>query len=169
MKNAIVWIACMLLTATLFSCKKGDTGAKGADGLNGVDGNANVKQYSFGAQNLQTSSFVQLQITTTRDTMDRSAWFVYLYYQSLDRWYSMPGQGAGGATQYRVSMGYSSNKVNFYIDKTGTGENYAQAKVVRIYTGAPIPGGRVAADGSRLPDIDFTNYEAVRDYYQLPR
>ncbi|AXY75657.1 hypothetical protein D3H65_17480 [Paraflavitalea soli] len=101
--------------------------------------------------------------------MDRSAWFVYLYYQPLDRWYFLPGTGVGGATQYRVSMTYSANKVNFYIDKNGAGESYAQAKIVRIVTSSQQAGGRAATGAHPLPDIDFADYEAVRKYYQLPR
>jgi len=173
-----------LLLLVFIACKKGDpgpaglqgpagpAGVNGANGANGatgpqgpqgIAGNANVKQYTYGAQNLATG-YSTLQVTTTLDTMNRSQWFVYLYYQPLDRWYFLPGQGYGGVTQYRVSMGYSANKVNIYIDKTGTGENYAQAKVIRIYANSVTPGGRVA---NILPPIDFTDYEAVRKYYQL--
>lgn len=142
---------------------KGANGATGPQGPQGIAGNANVKQYTYGAQNL-TAGFVNLQVTTTLDTMNRSQWFVYLYYQPLDRWYFLPGSGVGGATQYRVSMGYSANKVNIYIDRTGPGENYAQAKVIRIYANSVAPGGRIA---NVLPSIDFNDYEAVRKYYQL--
>ncbi|MBN9379761.1 MAG: collagen-like protein [Chitinophagaceae bacterium] len=143
------------------SCKKGDTGPQGAQGPagpqgpQGIQGNSNVTQYDFGAQNLQTG-FVQLQIATTEDTMNRSTWLVYLYYQPLTRWYFLPGPGTGGATQYRVSMGYSSNKVNIYIDKNGPGEQYTKARVVRIYN------NNVITNGMR------SSYEAVRTYYGLP-
>ncbi|MBO9565200.1 MAG: hypothetical protein J7621_20660 [Niastella sp.] len=169
MKNSTALIAGMILAIAICSCKKGDTGPEGPKGADGINGNANVVQYTFGAQNLATTNFVTLQITTTKDTMDKCAWFVYLYYQTNDRWYFLPGPGVGGATQYRLNMGYSSNKVNIYIDKSGAGENYAQAKVVRILTNNTLPGGRVAAGAKPLPDIDFTDYEAVRNYYQLPR
>ncbi len=172
-----------LLLFVFMACKKGDpgpaglqgpagpTGANGANGATGpqgpqgIAGNANVKQYTYGVQNL-AAGFVNLQVTTTLDTMNRSQWIVYLYYQPLERWYFLPGSGIGGATQYRVSMGYVSNKVNFYIDKTGPGESYAQAKVIRIYANSVVPGGRLA---NVLPPIDFTDYEAVRKYYQLAK
>lgn len=170
----------MLFLAT-GSCKKGDAGPagpQGPQGPQGIAGNANVTQYTFGSQNL-VANFAQLQITTTKDTMDKSAWFVYLYHQSLDRWYIVPGGGAGGATQYRVSIGFVSNKVNVFIDKNGPGEVYAQAKVVRILTSSQQAGGRAmagsttwpagpAGQAAPLPAIDFTDYEAVRRYYQLP-
>ena len=174
MKYAALFLTGLVLSFAMLSCKKGDTGpagpagAPGPQGPQGIAGNANVTQYSYGVQNL-AASFGQLQVTTTKDTMDRSAWFVYLYYQPIDRWYFIPGLGTGGTTQYRVSMGYTANKVNFYIDKVGPGESYAQAKVVRIYTSSQQAGGRYATATNSLPDIDFADYEVVRNYYQLPR
>ena len=174
----------LLLVATVFamsllsSCQKegpagpagpagqqgppGAAGVAGAQGPQGIAGNANVTQYTYGNQDLVTS-FRTLQVTTTVDTFNRSAWFVYLYYQPLDRWYSLPGFGFGASTNYRVSMGYSGNKVSIFIDKTGPGEVYAQAKVIRIYANSVGPGGRVYQ-----PTIDYTDYEAVRSYYKLP-
>jgi len=171
----VPFLIILIATSLLFACKKGDIGPAGAQGPpgpqgpqgpQGIAGNANVTQYTYGVQNL-AATFSQLAVTTTKDTMDKSAWFVYLYYQSLDRWYFLPGAGYGGTTQYRVSMGYSTNKVIIYIDKNGPGESYAQAKVIRVYTSSQHTGGRSMP--ATLPaDIDFTNYEAVRNYYQLP-
>ncbi|MFT3827139.1 MAG: hypothetical protein QM731_24650 [Chitinophagaceae bacterium] len=162
MKNHLTsYCLAILVAVAVFSCKKGDKGDTG---------NANVTQYSFGAQNLASTSFVTLSVTTTQDTMNNSAWFVYLYYQTNDRWYFIPGYGIGGSTQYRLSMGYSSSKVNLYIDKIGAGESYAAAKVVRVYMTNTMPGGRVADPVNRegLPNIDFTDYNAVKKYYHLP-
>ena len=159
---------------SFFACKKGDTGPEGPagpagptgpQGPQGVAGNANVTQYSFGAQNFPTIGFAQLQVTTSKDTMERSQWFVYLYYAPIDRWYTVPGYGTGGTTAYRISMGHASGKVNIYIDKIGTGENYAAARVIRVYANTVLAGGRMAA----LPNIDFSDYEAVRLYYHLPK
>jgi len=130
------------------SCKKGDTGPQGQQGPagpqgpQGIQGNANVTQYDFGVQNLNVN-YSQLQIATTQDTMNHSTWLVYLYYEPLTRWYFIPGDGVGASTQYRVSMSYSSNKVNIYIDKTGPGEVYAKARVSRIYNNNVITNGRI--------------------------
>ena len=161
-----------MLVIALIACEKGDTGpegpqgpagptgAQGPQGPQGIAGNANVTQYTFGAQNLSSISFSQLQVTTTQDTLDRSLWFVYLFYQPLARWYTVPGPGVGGATVYRVGIGYASGKANIFIDKNGVGENYAQARVIRVYASSNGPGGRSS--------VDFSDYEAVRKYYNLP-
>ncbi|MGN6417737.1 MAG: hypothetical protein ACTHMC_09615 [Pseudobacter sp.] len=109
------------------SCKKGDKGDPG------TDGNANVVQYNFGEQNLLANTFVTLQINTTEDTLNNSHWYVYLFAETLNRWYQIPGHGQGGTTEYRVSTGFSAGKANIYIDKIGPGERYAKARVIRVY------------------------------------
>jgi hypothetical protein len=160
-----------MIVLAFVACQKGDTGpagpqgapglngSKGAQGPQGIAGNANVMQYTYGAQNL-ANGFAQLQVTTTLDTMNRSQWFVYLYNQN-DLWYFVPGFGYGGLTQYRVYMGYSGSKVNIYIDRAvGAGETYAKARIIRIYASSETTGGRVA--------LDFTDYKAVQKFYNLP-
>src|SRR5687767_7203820 len=101
----------------------GATGATGPQGPIGIAGNANVTQYTYGSQDF-TTGFKTLQVTTTQDTMDQSAWLVYLWYAPLSRWYFIPGLGFGGSTEYRVSMGYAAGKVNIFIDVVGPGEVY---------------------------------------------
>jgi hypothetical protein len=152
----LVFLLCIIL---IFSCKKGDTGPQG------LPGNANVTQYSFGEQNFPLTFYVTLMITNSADSSENSAWFTWLYYNPNARWYAVPGLGSGGATQYRSSIAYLNGKTNIYIDKVGPGEVFTKAKVVRVYTGAPVPGGRQART---LPDIDFNDYNAVKQYYKLP-
>ena len=152
----------------LFSCKKGDTGPAGTDGKDGQNGNANVVQYNFGQQNFITNSFVTLSVSTTRDTMENSQWFAYLRYAPIDRWYAIPGAGLGGGTAYRLSFAFEAGKVNLYIDKTGAGEIYDKARVVRVYINKTLSGGR-SGNRNSLPDIDFGDYETVRQYYNLPK
>lgn len=166
----------IVLFISLTACKKGDTGpagpagttgAVGSQGPQGIAGSANVLQYTFGEQALNLS-FSILSIPTTLDTMNKSAWFVYLYYQPISRWYFLPGLGSGGNTNYRLSMGHDGNKVNIYIDKAGPGELYANAKVIRIYSSGQLAGGRSSGLLLNLPPIDFTNYDDVKAYYHLP-
>jgi hypothetical protein len=172
MSGALLLIVCsMLLTA----CSKGSAGPAGAagpagptgpQGPQGIEGNANAMQYTYGPQALSTLGFATLLVTTTEDTVDNSAWYVYLYNSSNSRWYFIPGYGLGGTTFYRVSMGYSSPKASIYIDKIGTGEDYSKARIVRIYanTSTAVTSG----DPSPESKIDYRNYEQVRKYYNLP-
>jgi hypothetical protein len=176
MKLSLLALSFLIIFA---SCKKGDDGPAGPAGAagpagvagpQGIAGNANVMQYTYGVQNL-AAGFVTLGVTTTLDTMNKSAWFVYLYYQPLDRWYFIPGLGTGGTTTYRVSLGYAGTKANIYIDKVGTGESYNNAKVIRIYSSGQTTGGRASGTDpvtNGLPAIDFSDYNAVKSYYHLP-
>lgn len=167
-------ILLLTIVISIVACKKGDTGpagpegptgAQGPQGPQGVAGNANVMQYTFGAVNL-TGNFATLQLTTSLDTMNRSLWFVYLHYGVLDRWYAVPGNGPGGATMYRVSFGHANGKVSIYIDKAGAGDMFSQARVIRVYANQVTTGGRSATE---LPtEVDFNDYNAVKEYYHLP-
>jgi len=181
-KTLIRWTL-LLLTLVFISCQKEESepgpqgpagpigpqglqglqGATGPQGPIGMSGNANVMQYNYGSQNFALGYKI-LQVVTTLDTMERCAWFVYLYYQPLARWYQIPGFAYNAATNYRLSMGHVSGKVHIYIDREGPGETYTKAKVIRVYANNIITGGRVS---NQLPDIDFSDYEAVKKYYNL--
>ena len=184
MEKTLFKFMLLITTLTFISCQKeegppgpqgpagpvgprgpqGVQGATGPQGPIGISGNANVMQYTYGTQNF-TQGYKVLQLTTTKDTMERSAWLTYLYYETLARWYQIPGYAYNAATNYRISMGHVSNKVHFYIDREGPGETYAKAKVIRIFANGILVGGRLV---HQLPDIDFSNYETVKKYYNLP-
>lgn len=171
MKN-ILLLACLFLL--MASCKKGDEGPEGPEGpagpagpigpigIQGAPGNANVIQYNYPGYNFTSAGFssVNLQVTTTADSMNRSAWNIYLVRASGNT-YPIPGWGLSGDSQYRVLIYHSGGKANFTITKhSGPGEDYANIRIIRIYANSSIPGGRTA-----YPDLDFRNYEAVCKYF----
>jgi hypothetical protein len=149
----------------LTSCKKGDTGPAGSAG---IAGNANVTQYTFGTTDLSAQITKQLNISTTEDSMNRSAWFVYLIHSNA-LVYPLPGFGINGSSEYRAYWGFgqpTANKVNLSISRiSGAGEQYVAIKVIRIYANTVSPGGRMS---NSLPDIDYNDYYAVCNYYHLP-
>jgi hypothetical protein len=69
---------------------QGPQGVQGPQGPIGQAGNANVRLYTFGSQNFPAIGYSELQINTTLDTMNMSAWNTYLYYEPIDRWYFLP-------------------------------------------------------------------------------
>lgn len=142
---------------------QGTQGVEGPQGPIGIDGNANVRQYTFGPANFSASPYKVFSISTTADTVDRSAWYTYLYYEPIERWYFIPGLGYGGSTNHRVSIDYSNDKANLYIDRDGPGENYSKVRVVRIYANSVVEGGREG----QAPEVDYSDYVAVRNYYGL--
>jgi hypothetical protein len=168
-KNLCLYTALFLMSLVFFSCKKGDTGpagpagpagSQGPQGPQGIQGNANATQYTFGTQDFAASTFRSFGITTTQDTVNNSTWLVYLYATN-SRWYFIPGYGFGGATQYRVSLAYESSKAVVYVDKSGAGESYSKARVIRIYNNTNI----TVTGNSNYPDLN--DYQAVSAYYHL--
>lgn len=169
----------LMIVLVIISCKKGDqgpagpagttgaagpAGATGAQGPQGVAGNANVTQYNFAGQNFAINGIAILQVNTSADTMNRSAWFVYLVRPSGNV-YPIPGFGVNGSSDYRLYWSFVSGKVNFSIGKTsGPGEEYS-IRIIRIYANTVTTGGRMT---TQLPDIDFKDYYAVCKYYNLP-
>lgn len=167
------------LSVILFtSCKKeGQAGPAGAQGVQGtagpigpqgIAGNANVTQYTYdGPFDFTTNLDFNLQVSTTLDTMNRSLWFVYLKYNGgFEYFYSLPGLGYNGSSYYRNTFYFntSANKVIHNITRVnGPGEAYTGVKIIRVYANSTATGGRQAGTAP-----DFSNYEAVRTYYNLP-
>jgi hypothetical protein len=169
----IVRLAAILIlsSAIVISCKKGDTGPAGPagpagpQGPIGAAGNANVIQYAYAAHNFATSASINLQVTTTLDTMNRSAWLVYLVRASGNT-YPIPGFGISGTSDYRLLIYHSGGKANLTITRvSGPGEEYASIRVIRMYANTLLPGGRLMG----LPaGLDTRDYYAMCNYYNLP-
>jgi hypothetical protein len=142
----------------------GATGPQGVPGLQGVAGNANVTQYTYGVHDFSGSNATP-KVATTEDSMNRSAWFVYLVAPKTGNVYQIPGYGIGASSDYRIYFNFLNNKVNFSISRvSGPGEEYS-IRIIRIYANSVTAGGRIA---HIFPDIDFNNYQAVCEYYHLP-
>lgn len=147
---------------------QGPAGPQGPQGPTGIAGTANVTQYTFANTYDFTNNIdFNLTINTTQDTMNQSAWFVYLKYNGVYEYhYSLPGYGYNGTSYYRSTYYYNPSMLRVIHNITrlnGPGEIYSGAKVVRVYSNNLQTGGRLA----QLP-VDMTNYEAVRSYYNLP-
>ena len=177
-ENYLKFLIASLFFILFTSCQKespaGPTGAQGAQGAigpQGITGNANVTQYTYdNTFDFGANLDFNLQVSTTLDTMNRSAWLVYLKYTGgFDYYYPMPGLGYNGSSYYRNTFYFntSANKVIHNITRVnGSGEVYTGIKIIRIYANNVSVGGRSATS---LPALDFTNYEEVRSYYDLPQ
>ena len=171
MKKTLL-LACIALISTLIfiSCSKdgdqgpaGPEGPAGPQGPQGIQGNANVTQYTFGAHNFATNGTASLQVTTTADTMNRSALFVYLVRASGNV-YPIPGFGLNGSSDYRVYWNHTGDKVNVTVNKVaGTGEEYSNIRIIRVYANTATVGMRM----NQVPDIDYTDYYSVCKYFKL--
>ena len=186
--------AITIAVVSFVACKKGDTGpagpagpqgpagsagAKGDIGPTGQTGNANVMEYFFFPNDSIDLSLpapnngIGLRISLPNDTLDLSAWFIYLYKFPL--WYAIPGHAENDASSYSFSFGYLDittpvDSAYFFVDRvTGPGEKYEGLKLVRILTNDLITDGAGGTTRTRraLPNIDFSNYEEVKKYYNL--
>ena len=187
-----------IATISIVSCKKGDTGpagpagpagpsgTQGPVGPTGQSGNANVMAYDYfptdDNDNLTGVDFslpkpnngVELDMLVKNDTLDRAAWFCYLYKDPA--WFAAPGTSLLDSSTYTFTYGYYDvvqpyDTAFFVVTRaTGPGAVYHGMRIVRILlsdlTTESAGGGR---NGNRrgLPDIDFRNYEEVKKYYHL--
>ena len=143
---------------------QGPQGTQGPKGDQGDPGNANVKMYTFDGHNFSTSVPEVIRVIPSSLTQFNSTVY-FAYMRSGNFWYSLPGYGAGGSSNYRVYSDYQTSSTiavggnaRIIINRTsGLGENYTSIRVVAIET---TPGNRL-----KLPDIDFNNYEEVVNYF----
>ncbi|WP_164974115.1 hypothetical protein [Filimonas effusa] len=158
----------------------GATGATGAQGPAGQNGNANVRQYLFainGGNSLfdfSTGTAYNLYVSTpTSDSIYNSAWLAYVI-DTNDITHAIPGvvptlnpagEINGFVNFYFNNLGYdNTNKRGvFTVGRASTtGTHIWAIQLVRIYLGN---NGRKE---EQLPNIDLTNYNEVKKYYNLP-
>lgn len=191
MKVSKFMVGAMLFATVLlnYSCEKGDpgatgdagatgapgptgsTGATGPQGPAGVAGNANVTQYSYESVTFTNAKdYVIPNITQGR--IDSSLILAYYMPGSMALWYPVGGPGPDllYSTRYFIQK-YSANSYYFAV-KTLTPSNtafygkavtFAKFRIIIATASSIIP---IARQGQ--PPLDVTDYESVRQYYNLP-
>lgn len=146
--------------------EKGEKGDPGPRGPKGIDGNANVTRYVFPGHNFVSTSFAQLTVPNiSRVEMHESVWLVYLVAGGGSM-YQIPGRvyWTVAGTEYSLNIFYSGGvKLNIRL-KDGVGDRFAEIFVLQIAANESV---NVSAGSFRLPDIDFSDYNAVKTYYKL--
>jgi hypothetical protein len=138
---------------------KGDTGAAGAQGVAGQNGNADVRQVTYGPR-IHYGGTLTFKLTSnfTKEIVEKSIILIYIK-SSGGYWYSIPGYTAGGENQYRVFI--DSNDLAVNVPRvTGTGADVWE--VTRILA---VPAN-VLTNG-RLANIDYKDYNAVKAAFNL--
>ena len=117
----------------------------------------------------------ELAFLVENDTLDISAWFVYLNRGGV--WFAVPGESWYDSSTYTFSNGYFDqvapyDTAFFVITRpTGPGAVYSGIRIVRILlsgeTVIQSSGGSSGNNRRGLPNIDFGNYEEVKKYYHL--
>ncbi|MBD2755373.1 collagen-like triple helix repeat-containing protein [Spirosoma validum] len=139
----------------------GATGPAGPQGPAGQNGNANVIQISYGAKSWANTvdASVELNLTgVNADFVSKSAYFTYVTTGTL--WYSIPG-GVSSYGEFRTYISPAATSTLFIKRlTTGTVLSATAVRVVLIPAN-DLRNGRKAA-------VDYTNYEEVKQYYNLP-
>jgi len=139
---------------------QGPQGEQGPQGPQGEPGAFNATIYTYPSHNFNTSASRFIDIPGIGSQVSNLMFFVYLVDVNTNLYYPLPGPGAAATSMYRVwwlQIGTAASvRINRY---SGPGESYGQIRILTI----PItqaPGARQA-----LPEIDFTNFEEVKNYY----
>jgi hypothetical protein len=140
----------------------GATGTVGATGAVGATGNANVIQVSYTSRT-HTGSDLQYSLPTniTKAIFDNSAYFVYVS-NTAGNTYALPGWFTGGANSYRTYTANSTTTQSISIGRVaGTGSDVFNTTRIVVVPANDLRTGRKAA-------VDYTDYNAVKAYYNLP-
>ncbi len=143
--------------------EQGPVGPAGPAGADGEDGNANVTAYSYSGFDFGTSERYKMQLSNiTKANFEKTAWFVYLLRGTANM-HLIPGIGHAN-DEFSVLIWHKDGKGNFQIDlEEGSGSNYSGVRIIGIQANNSVTGGK--SEG--LPDIDFSDYYTVMDYYGL--
>jgi hypothetical protein len=136
---------------------KGDKGDKGDAGATGATGNANVIQISYGSK---TNTGGATLYTLTGVTAAQAAGAAILCYVDPNNglWYFMPGFSSGGTNQYRTFLEGNTLSLS-RVNISSTSETFIRARIIVIPANDLRTGRRAA--------VDFSDYEAVKKYYNL--
>jgi hypothetical protein len=138
----------------------GATGAIGLTGVTGATGNANVIQINYGSKT-HTGSDLSYPLTGVSQTqMNNSLFLTYVKPSGAINWYQIPGYTVGGTFQYRIYLSDAATPLLYVSRVSGTGSDIFTATRILIIPANDIRTGRKAA-------IDYTDYEAVKKYYNL--
>lgn len=150
----------------------GPVGPTGPTGPAGQTGNANVIQISYAAKTWATAKNSAQQFVfpsnVTTAIMNSSAILVYMTNGTPNNatsygWYAIPGivpaNGVEHEFYYETTFAGNTAGINIYRKLASTASLSASTRIV-IIPANDIRGGRKAA-------VDFSDYNAVKAYYNL--
>ncbi len=137
--------------------------------LKGADGNANVTRYIFpGFDFSSNSQFVAIFSDLTEMEMKQSSWSVYLMYDtgSNQIYYSVPGRARNILYSVEHNFVNGSMYLRIKTEPNTTGIPYDQIEIIRTEANSTQDNTGIADTGILAPGgLDFSDYEAVAEYY----
>jgi hypothetical protein len=165
MKNFVFLV--LLLSFFITSCgKEGPVGKDGvgAPGINGVDGNANVRSATKAIfnGNWQNSSDLSAEASldfpiVTEDIANTGLVMVYLQYQNSTNWIAMPFSISGQGYTENFGFSFTAGKVVLQ-DYTDVAPLIKPDGMIRVVA--------VSSEG-RMAPVNWNEYEDVKNYFEL--
>jgi hypothetical protein len=180
MKKILTVATMVLLAMTMMFCEqeegpRGVPGADGEDGADGKDGNANVITYLFTdsldiAWGGSTINFnYDTSFTIPDSIIEEGVILVYKKVKSFTvMWYPVPGLGYNGLYVTRLFIRDDMIQIRAY-DPDGSswsGGTLPELSAIKIIL---IPSSTVINMKKSGANIDFKDYEATMDYFDLKR
>jgi|GEM_PF-2513902 len=195
MKQTIIWSIALLCAFTLPNCSKtgpagpegaqgptgaqgpkgdkGDTGVQGPKGDKGDPGNANVKVYTkditsaiWTVVGSVSSGYLRLEIPApkvlTADVVDNWINLVYVYTSDFNGWGLVPYYTE---RDIRVTASISVGKLALMRDQNGMASTQSWFHMVKLVCIKPSSSGTIQRQSP--PPVDYSDYQAVADYYGI--
>jgi|GEM_PF-5583396 len=155
------------------------SGEDGTDGINGEDGNANVRSFKFNLTNFSTDE-IEIQIPElTLDVLENDVILAYLKTNFNNTYYLIPNSSVfsirtdtNDIVNFPVIGSYSENlftirfifkDLTIYMPSLGELE---ELRIVILSTTNKSPN-QSALEALKENDIDTNNYHQVMDYLEL--
>ncbi|RCR66310.1 collagen-like triple helix repeat-containing protein [Larkinella punicea] len=142
----------------------GPAGATGVAGPAGATGNANVIQISYGPRTTTASGFSNFSLNPlTTDQISNSVFFTYVSFPAEPfSWSFLPGSFRLMDNTYTYAVRIGARERQLYLDRnSGSGALTFNAIRIIAIPANDLRNGRKAA-------VDFSNYEEVKKFYNLP-
>ena len=164
-----LWLLALIGIA-IASCEQGPPGPPGRDGFDGIDGlngeEAYVFEYQFDFTAPEYSALLELPGDFTM--LDSDVMLAYLLWEvtedGTEIWRALPQSlyFQDGILEYNYD--FTKFDANIFLDGTvnldGLGADLTDNWIARLVVVPGLFSGRSV--------IDFTNYDEVREFYQLP-
>lgn len=140
--------------------ERGPAGPKGDKGDKGDPGNANVTLYTFGQVDYRSVLTREVSIPLLAGEVRERVLLLPFLVRASGNIYPVPGPGLDNFSEYRSFQLSATNSITLRITKiSGPGELYSNIRVFKVVANSTV-NGRI-----QLPDIDWTDYNAIVDYY----
>lgn len=169
-KLKLMALAILTLSLSFSSCKKGDTGPAGAQGANGKDGNANVKNLTvFVNANEWINKSGESEVTKlvpeiTADIVSKGAVMVYMEGSGSGSWEALPTSSAD-ASGLVLTIGYAIEAGKLHL-------------MVTFNDNITLPNGTLESSNFKIvlvagsarsanPNMNLQNYNEVKTTYNF--